>query len=302
MTKAEFLARESGKSFIAHMRLTGLRPVTINNYARRVSVVATTLHKLPEDLTSNDAETFITHAAQTGVSNINAATTCVALKFFIARTLKRPWNLAQFPRVYKHRKRRSRPLTRDEIRQLLDRTRPGRFKIMFSLIYGSGLRIGEACRLKAADVDFHSYKIYIRDAKGGRHRQTILPRSLTEDLRKYMADRRPGEWLFPSSRTSYEAGTLFPIAKSSHVVSTRSVHREFDIARGRLNLAGLVTVHSLRHSFATHLVELSMPVFSVQRLLGHQYLSTTLGYLSSMEAPVVADFSPLDRLPPESPL
>jgi integrase/recombinase XerD len=74
------------------------------------------------------------------------------------------------------------------------------------------------------------------------------------------------------------------------------VHREFDIARGRLNLAGLVTVHSLRHSFATHLVELSMPVFSVQRLLGHQYLSTTLGYLSSMEAPVVRDFSPLDRL------
>ena len=108
MTKAEFLARESGKSFIAHMRLTGLRPVTINNYARRVSVVATTLGKDPEELTSEDAESFITHAAQTGVSNINAATTCVALKFYIARTLKRPWNLTQFPRVYKHRKRRSR--------------------------------------------------------------------------------------------------------------------------------------------------------------------------------------------------
>lgn len=296
MTKAEFLARDSGKSFIAMMRLTGLRPVTINNYARRVSVVATTLHKIPEELTSEDAESFIRHAAQTGISNINAATTCVALKFFIARTLKKPWNLTQFPRVHRHRKRRSRPLTRDEIRLLLDRTSPGRLKILFSLIYGSGLRIGEACRLKTSDVDFHSYKIYIRDGKGGRHRETVLSRQLAGELRNYIADRRPGEWLFPSSRTSYEAGTLFPIAKSRRVISTRSVQREFDIARSRLNLSGLVTVHSLRHSFATHLVELSMPVFSVQRLLGHQYLSTTLGYLSSMEAPVVADFSPLDRL------
>lgn len=296
MTKAEFLTSDCGKSFKAQMRLTGLRPVTINNYARRVSVVARTLNKLPEALTSEDAEAFLTHAAQKGISNINAATTCVALKFFIARTLKRPWNLAQFPRVHRHRKRRSRPLTRDEIRLLLDRVSPGRLRILFSLIYGSGLRIGEACRLKAADVDFHSYKIYIRDAKGGRHRETVLPRSLATDLRSYIADRRPGEWLFPSSRKHYEAGTLFPIAKTAHVISTRSVHREFDIARSRLNLAGLVTVHSLRHSFATHLVELSMPVFSVQRLLGHQYLSTTLGYLSSMEAPVVPDFSPLDRL------
>ena len=296
MTKAEFLASESGKSYVSQMRLTGLRPVTINNYARRVSFVATTLGKSPDQLTSADAESFIARAAHTGISNINIATTCVALKFFIARTLKQPWNLAQFPRVHKHRKRRSRPLTRDEIRLLLDRTRPGRFRILFSLIYGSGLRLGEACRLKTADLDFHSYKIYVRDAKGGRHRETVLPRSVATDLRNYMADCRPGEWLFPSGRTHYEAGTLFPICRNSHAISTRSVQREFDIARSRLNFAGLVTIHSLRHSFATHLVEFSMPVFSVQRLLGHQYLSTTLGYLSSMEAPVVADFSPLDRL------
>jgi len=296
MTKAEFLACESGRAYSAMMRLTGLRPVTINNYARRVSVVATTLGKLPEDLTTDDAEEFIRRAAATGISNINAATTCVALKFYVSRTLKKPWHLTQFPRVHRHRKRRSRPLTRDEILQLLDRTRPGRFRILFALIYGSGLRLGEACRLKTADVDFHSYKIYIRDGKGGRHRETVLSRSLAPDLKNYMTDRRPGEWLFPSSRTSYEAGTLFPVPKSAHAISTRSVHREFDIARGRLNFAGLVTVHSLRHSFATHLVELGMPVFSVQRLLGHRYLSTTLGYLTSMEAPVVRDFSPLDRL------
>lgn len=298
MTKSDFLARDSGRSFIGLMRLTGLRPVTINNYARRVSVVATTLNKPPEELTSEDAEPFVSQASQSGISNINAATTCVALKFYISRALKKPWSLAQFPRVHNHRKHRSRPLTRAEIQQLLDRTRSGRFRILFSLIYGSGLRLGEACRLKVSDVDFHSYKIYVRDAKGGRHRESILSRTLAVDLRKYMTDRRPGEWLFPSSRKTYEADTLFPVAVRYGVVSTRSAQREFDFARSRLNLAGKVTIHSLRHSFATHLVEYSMPVFSVQRLLGHRYLSTTLGYLSPTGQPVVADFSPLDRLFP----
>lgn len=222
MTKAEFLASESGRAYSAMMRLTGLRPVTINNYARRVSVVAATLGKLPEDLTSDDAEEFIRRSAATGVSNINAATTCVALKFYIARTLKKPWHLNQFPRVYRHRKRRSRPLTRDEILQLLDRTRPGRFRILFGLIYGSGLRLGEACRLKTADVDFHSYKVYIRDGKGGRHRETVLSRTLAPDLKNYIADRRPGHGYFPRAAPPMKRALFFLF---------RNAHRPFQPGR-----------------------------------------------------------------------
>lgn len=300
MTKSEFLASASGTAFVSLMRLTGLRPVTINNYARRVSVVATALRKAATDLTCDDATYFIEQATQRGLSNINIATTCVALKFYIGRVLKRPWNLPTFPRVMRHRKRRSRPLTRAEICELLDRTRSRRYRLLFAVIYGSGLRVSEACALKIADVDFHSYKIYIRDGKGGRHRETVLSQKLAADLKSYLKDRRPCEWLFPSGRKTYAAETLFPIEMNSKPLSSRSAHREFEITRERLNFAGKVTIHSLRHSFATHLVEYAMPVFSVQRLLGHRYLSTTLGYLSSSESPIVADFSPLDRLETKS--
>lgn len=296
MTKAEFIASESGQRYTAVMRLTGLRPVTINNYARRVSAAARYLRKAPTDLSSEDAEEFIRRAALEGNSNINSIITCVALKFYITRILEKPWHNFALPRVRKYRQRRARPLTREEILAIVDRTRSRRYRLLFALIYGSGLRVSEACQLQLDDIDFMNRKVYIRDGKGGRHRETILPDTLHEKLRTYIAERRPIEWLFPSRFTSYETDTLFPIVKKTRPISPRAAQYEFDLARSRLNLAGLVTIHSLRHSFATHLVEYNMPLFSVQRLLGHQHLSTTLGYLSSMGRPVVEDFSPLDRL------
>lgn len=296
MTKAEFLASETGQRFLAAMRVTGLRPVTINNYARRVCAAANFLDKPPTDLTSHDTELFIRKAALEGNSNINSIITCVALKFYITRVLNRPWHDFSLPRVHKFRKRRSRPMTREEIIAVIDRTRGRRYRLLFALIYGSGLRVSEACALEISDIDFSNHKVYIRDGKGGRHRETILPQKLIVELSAYIAERRPVKWLFPSRRAIYEADTLFPIVVKTRPISPRSAQYEFDLARSQLNLAGLVTIHSLRHSFATHLVEYSMPVFSVQRLLGHQHLRTTLGYLSSLGRPVVEDFSPLDRL------
>lgn len=255
MTKAEFLARESGKSFTALMRLTGLRPVTINNYARRVSIVATTLGKVPEELTCKDAELFVHRAARSGMSNINAATTCVALKFYISRTLNKPWQLAQFPRVHRHRKQRSRPLDRAEIETLLAHTASRKYRLMFALIYGSGLRVGEACRLQICDVDFRGGKLYIRNSKGGRHRDTVLAERLAGPLRDYINDRRPEKWLFPSNRFQYASETLFPQILRARPVSTETAQREFRRVRDALAMPGKVTIHSLRHSFATHLVE-----------------------------------------------
>lgn len=298
MIKAEFMASPIGRDFVSAMRLTGLRPVTINNYARRVSLVVTTAQKDPQELTSRDAEEYIRLSIGEGSSNINAATTCVALKFFITRVLQKPWHEFAFPRVHKYRKRRSRPLTRKEIRTIFEHAPGRRYRLMFALMYGSGLRIGEACHLKLRDLDFHNRKIYIRDGKGGRHRETVLSLQIAEELKTYIAERRPVCYLFPSNRMVYAAETLFPVITQTKPLSSRSVHRAFDVARAKLNLPGLVTVHSLRHSFATHLVEYCLPLFSVQRLLGHQHLHTTLGYLSSMGQPVVPDFSPLDRLPP----
>jgi integrase/recombinase XerD len=189
VTKKEFLASDSGETYSALMRLAGLRPVTINNYARRIAVFAHKVDKAPQNLTCKDIESYIQQATNAGASNINIATTCVAMKFFMTRVLKQPWQLSYFPRIHHHRKQRSRPLTRNELSELLKAVRHRCYRVLFLLVYSAGLRISEACALKISDVDLHRFVIYIRDAKGGRHRETVLSRRVAIELEKYLSDR-----------------------------------------------------------------------------------------------------------------
>jgi hypothetical protein len=128
VTKKEFLASDSGETYSALMRLAGLRPVTINNFARRIAVVAHKMGEAPQNLTCNDIESYIQQATNAGDSNIDMATTCVAMKFFMTRLLKQPWQLSYFPRIYHHRKQRSRPLTRNEMSELLKTVRHRRHR------------------------------------------------------------------------------------------------------------------------------------------------------------------------------
>jgi integrase/recombinase XerD len=132
--------------------------------------------------------------------------------------------------------------------------------------YSGGLRVSETANLKVSDIDSNRMQIYVCQGKGKKDRYTLLSRRLLEDLKLYYKIYRPGVWLFPGR------GTNGPI-------TSRSIQRAFNRARDRAGIRKPVRLHTLRHSFATHLLESGVDIFTLQRLLGHSSLRTTSLYI-----------------------
>jgi site-specific recombinase XerD len=155
-------------------------------------------------------------------------------------------------------------LSKQEIRQILTVTSNNKYRLLISLAYGAGLRISEVLKLRVRDLDFQQKLIFIHQAKGAKDRVTILPESLISSLQEYIKDYSPQAYLFASNR----GGKL--TARSAQVVFKRSL----DSAQ----IHKQATFHSLRHSFATHLIEDGVNLRYVQELLGHNNIRTTQRY------------------------
>lgn len=296
MKKNNLAIAECDRRFTFAMQMAGLRPCTILRYSRSVLLTSQHVLKPPHDIECSDVLLYLEMLFNTGKSGSTIIGAYAALKFYLTRVSGKPWTINRIPRLPPYRKQQARTLTRKEIRQFLDAAPPGKYRVLFSLAYSSGLRVSEVCALKVADIDMQEHQIFIKDSKGGKHRTGVLSRKLAAEIKHYLAVQLPGTWLFPSERRNYENLTLFPENKVQRPISARSVQREFFLLKERLGYQGAVTFHSLRHSFASHAVEYGMPLFSLQRLLGHRELGTTLAYLRSVDSPVVPDFSPLDKL------
>jgi len=152
-----------------------------------------------------------------------------------------------------------------------------------AVLYGSGLRVAEAAQLKVRDIDARRNVLWVRQGKGRRDRQTLLPSKLLELLRQYWRAERPGEWLFPG------AGRTHPIGPKSIYLACRDAAQAAGISKP-------VHPHSLRHAFATHLLEAGVNLRTIQILLGHANLETTARYLQVADVAVRSTPSPLDAL------
>jgi integrase/recombinase XerD len=153
----------------------------------------------------------------------------------------------------------------DDVRRLLDAVPPGRNRLMLRIAYGCGLRVSEVTHLRVADIDSARNTLWVRHGKGGKDRGVPLPAMLLDELRSYWREHRPADWLFPGLR-----------GKPLHVVA---VQKAIQRARLVVGLKQPATVHTLRHCYATHMLEAGTDLPTLQRLLGHSYLSTTLLYL-----------------------
>ena len=244
-----------------------------------------------------------------------------ALLFLYAKVLGRP--LGVLGEVERARRPRKVPvvLTRAEARALLAQLE-GVEWIMASLLYGSGLRVLEMLRLRVKDIDFGYGQITIRDGKGGKDRITMLPQGQVEPLRRHLA-RRKLEYerdvqagtasvflpealarKYPAAAASWIWQYVFAAAKNSRDPRSGAVRRHHldevtvqRAARGAAQRAGLgkpVTPHTLRHSFATHLLETGSDIRTVQELLGHKDVSTTMIYTHVLNKPGLSVRSPLD--------
>jgi integrase len=158
-------------------------------------------------------------------------------------------------------------LTREEVRRILQACDNPKHRMILELCYGCGLRVSEVCRLRVRDIDGERGQLRVEQGKGAKDRAVILPPSLLEHLRRYWRRQRPRDWLFPSATFAARA------------VSISTPQKAFARAKARAGVQRVGGIHSLRHAYATHLLEGGLPVHQLQRLLGHRHLASTLRYM-----------------------
>jgi len=258
------------QKLIDEIQLRGFSPHTQDSYVRSVTGLARFYHRAPDQIMDDEIKAYLLHLLRIrrlAVSSLIVAVS--ALRFFFGQVLHRPTAAIEqaLPRMKK-------PVLRPKVYsvQELDRflQQPKlnpKHRAVFMTTYAAGLRVSEVCRLRIADLLSDRHQIHVVQGKGQKDRYTLLSPRLLEELRAYWRLYRPKDWLFPS--------TVYP---ERHLTED-AVQRAFTAAVAAAGLPDRGGIHSLRHSFATHLLEAGVDLLTLQRLLGHSRLATTTTYL-----------------------
>jgi len=205
-----------------------------------------------------------------------------AIKFLYKEVLDLPERVSELPYL---RKEHTLPvvLSREEVQRLLNAVTNLKHRAILMVIYSAGLRVGEAVRLKVADIDSDRGMIFVRGGKGRKDRYTLLSDTALQTLRAYWKKYRPKKWLFPGARPGRH-------------ITARTIQKVFERARDAAKIRKDATVHTLRHSFATHLLEEGVDVRYIKELLGHKRMETTMVYTHVSARNLAHIRSPLDSL------
>jgi integrase/recombinase XerD len=269
---------------IDDMRLRGLSADTQSRYIGAVRRCATHARKEPGALSAEDARAFLLHLQARGASAASVNTHSVALRFFLRVTLGRSEHLERIP-ILREAKRLPMVLTPDEVARLIAAAPGMKYRAALSVAYGAGLRASEVIALKVSDIDSRQMTIRIEQGKGRKDRTAKLPVQLLSMLRAWWLKARPPVWLFPSRTSAFDH------------ISARQLSRGCRAAVAAAEIKKPVTLHTLRHSFATHLLEAGVDIRVIQVMLGHSKLETTSIYTQVSPKLLQAAQSPFDRLP-----
>ncbi len=252
------------------------------DYVRHVKTFAAFLHRSPDTATSEDVRSFQLHMAkqQIGAPTINSA--IAALRFFFNVTLERPDLVRHLKTVHEPRKAPI-VLSQEEVVRLLEAAPGLKYKAAFSVAYGAGLRVSEVVSLKVSDIDSERMTLRVEQGKGQRDRYVMLSPQLLEVLREWRRAAQPWAWLFPGQN---------PV----NPMTARQLGRAVHTAAREAGIAKRVSPHTLRHSFATHLLEQNVDIRVIQVLLGHAKLETTALYTRVAVNTIRDVTSPLERL------
>lgn len=253
------------QTFIEELRLRRYSPKTVSNYSYYLREYFLFLHRLgesPEPLNTARVREFILKQHRRGLASSTINLCLNAIYFFYRSVLK------DFRKIDVHYSKRPQILpeilTRAEIEQILNAIQNRKHRLMIALAYGAGLRVSEVISIKIRDVRIDELLLCVRRGKGFKDRMTIIPEKLTASLREFMADKNGSDHLFISER----GGKL----------TIRTAQKIFERALWKTGIIKQATFHSLRHSFATHLLENGVDVRYVQELLGHRDIKTTQRY------------------------
>jgi integrase/recombinase XerD len=270
------------------MALRGLREETQRDYLRFVSGFATFLGRAPDTASAEDIRRFQVHQAESGVQapTINASTS--ALRFLFTVTLDRP-DLSRRFILVRYPRRLPDVLSVEEVGRLLEAAPGPKHKAALGTAYGAGLRVSEVAALKVDDVDSTRMLIRVEQGKGRKDRNAMLSPQLLELLRLWWREGRRRGVMLPH-------GWLFPGRNALEPISTRQLNRAVHEAADVAGIRKRVSPHTLRHSFATHLLEQDVDIRVIQVLLGHAKLDTTALYARVATKTIRAVTSPIEAL------
>ena len=270
------------------MRMRKLEPRTQEAYIRAVRKLAAYLHRSPDTATVEDLRNFQLHLVDTGASPMTLNVTLTGLRFFFDVTLER---LELMARMQPVRVPQKLPvvLSREEVKRLIAACRSLKHQIALSVAYGAGLRASEVAALKVSDIDSDRMILRIEQGKGHKDRYAILSPVLLERLRHWWrVGRMQGKLL--------DGGWLFPGMNPVDPISTRQLNRAIHAAADAAEIDQRVSMHTLRHSFATHLLEQKVDIRIIQVLLGHKRIDTTTVYTHVATDLLRQVISPLETL------
>ena len=261
---------------------------TINSYLRTVEEFSRRFHCSPDRLGPRHIREYQAELFQKRKFSPNTvAQRLAALRFFYTKTLKKVWSIEETP-YPKKTLHLPTILSQEEVARLIDAARPPFHRTLLMALYATGLRRAELARLKVSDVDSKRMVIHVRGGKGRKDRDVMLSPKLLEALREYWRglQRKPSAWLFPGNR--WHTGDT--------PITTKVVWNACKEAALRAGLQKDVHPHTLRHCFATHLLEAGADLRMIQILLGHHDLKETTIYLHLSQRHLHATASPLDSL------
>lgn len=269
---------------IEDMTIRGFTPKTQQDYIRSVRYLASFIGRSPDTATPEEIRQFqfSLRAEGAGPSKMNAIVS--GLRFFFKVTLDRP-DIDRWTQFVREPRKLPVVLSQDEVGRLIE-CAPGpglKYRAALSLAYGTGLRSREVITLKVGDIDSRRMLIRVEQGKGGRDRDVMLPRHLLDLLRRWWLEVRSPFWLFPGSK---------PACHMTARQLNRAVHSAADMA----GIDKKISLHTLRHSFATHLLESDIDIRVIQVLLGHDRLDTTAHYTRVATKTIREVMSPLDQL------
>ena len=270
------------RRMIEDMTVRNLSPATQRSYLHAVAKFSRYFSRSPDRLDIEDVRAFQVFLVSQKISWPALNQTVCALRFFYGVTLNRP----EIPeRIAYAREPRKLPviLSADEVVRFLEAVPSLKTRTALTTAYAAGLRASEAVSLKVADIDSSRMLIQVRHGKGAKDRTVMLSPQLLAILRTYWRLARPREWLFPGR-------------DKSKPIDVQVLHAACRSATKAAGLAKRVTVHTLRHSFATHLLESGVDIRIIQVLLGHNSLSTTARYTQVATTTIAKTRSPIDRL------
>jgi len=258
------------------LKLRGFSPLTVRNYSFFVDKFIKKTNKPIEELTQEDIRTYLASMFEDKSKN-TIMLAVASLKFFFTEVLKKEVGNIKVP---KKERRLPEVLTKDEVSKLLNSAETRKSRLILSLLYSSGLRVSELVNLKPGDINFSENTGWVRGGKGSKDRMFSLSSNLLVELKEYLRKKENTKYLFSQNEP----------------LTTRNIQKIVKHLRIRADIQKKVTPHTLRHSFATHLLESGTDIRMIQTLLGHSSLNTTQLYTHISSDQIKKIQNPFDNL------